>query len=516
MDSAIDSLKNGIYKPKEFYDDNGIACLRMYNIDKGKIVWENIKRMILTDTEVDEYGLKPGDILVNRVNSRELVGKAAPIFPSLDKSVFESKNFRLRPNYDAFNYILLSFWLNLFGPSYFNRNAQQTVGMASINQKQLRDMPLPIPPRLEQDNIVAKIEELSSKLEVGVAALEKAQAQLKRYRASVLKAACEGRLVPTEAELARKEKRAYEPAEALLERILEERRAAWEGAELAKMVRAGKAPKNNKWMAKYKEPAAPDTSDLPKLPEGWVWATIEQLASPKPRSIQSGPFGSNLRHSEFQKTGILVIGIDNVQDCNFSMGAEHRISQAKFKELAKYKARPLDVLITVMATVGRCAVVPSDLEPAIITKHVYRITCNHNIVLPYYLQYALAGGASVRNQMFGQVRGQTRPGINGGILKKLAIPLPPLNEQKRIVAQIQDSESLIENMLGGIDANLAMANGMRQSILRRAFQGKLVPQDPNDEPASVLLERIKTERAKAAPAKRRPRKTNKRQRSLPL
>ena len=92
-----------------------------------------------------------------------------------------------------------------------------------------------------------------------MAALRRAQANLKRYRASVLKDACEGRLVPTEAELARSEGREYEPADVLLERILAERRARWESQE--------------KRRGKYKEPSAPDTSALPELPEGWVWAT---------------------------------------------------------------------------------------------------------------------------------------------------------------------------------------------------------------------------------------------------
>ena len=103
-------------------------------------------------------------------------------------------------------------------------------------------------------------------LDASVAALKRVQANLKRYRASVLKAACEGRLVPTEAELARAEGRDYEPADRLLERILAERRARWEAQE--------------KRRGKYKEPVAPDTSDLPELPEGWVWAiSLDQLTN---------------------------------------------------------------------------------------------------------------------------------------------------------------------------------------------------------------------------------------------
>jgi len=230
-----------------------------------------------------------------------------------------------------------------------------------VDFDQIGTYELLLAPRPEQDRIVAEIEKQFTRLDAATAALKRVQANLKRYRASVLKAACEGRLVPTEAELARKEGRAYEPADKLLQRILRERRARWEADTLAKMQASGKPPKDDHWKQKYKEPSAPDTTNLPLLPEGWCWASIEELASPEPRSIQSGPFGSNLLHSEFHETGILAVGIDNVFDGKFSFGSQNRISPAKYRELAKYSARPQDVLITVMATVGRCCVFPPGL-----------------------------------------------------------------------------------------------------------------------------------------------------------
>jgi type I restriction enzyme S subunit len=110
---------------------------------------------------------------------------------------------------------------------------------------------------------------LRSRLDAATAALKRVQANLKRYRASVLKAACEGRLVPTEAELARKEGRDYKPADKLLQRILRERRARWEADTLAKLQASGKSPKDDHWKQKYKAPSAPDTANLPPLPEGW-------------------------------------------------------------------------------------------------------------------------------------------------------------------------------------------------------------------------------------------------------
>lgn len=126
------SMKNGIYKSEEFYAKNGTPCLRMYNIENGKIAWFDIKRMILSQDEIDEYELKSGDLLVNRVNSRELVGKTAIIKSLNEKSVYESKNIRLRI-IDKINSAYINFWFLLYANGYFNKNAQQTVGMASIN-----------------------------------------------------------------------------------------------------------------------------------------------------------------------------------------------------------------------------------------------------------------------------------------------------------------------------------------------------------------------------------------------
>lgn len=363
-------------------------------------------------------------------------------------------------------------------------NRTKGVAQKKVSLGRFRSVTYPVAPLAEQRRIIDAIETQLTRLDAAVASLERARANLKRARASVLKAAVEGRLVPTEAELARREGRSYEHASVLLERILEERRRRHE-----------EAPVGAKRKEKYKPPVEPDAESLPKLPTGWVWSTVDQLASYKPRSIQSGPFGSSLRHSEFQDSGKLVIGIDNVQDGYFTIGSENRISESKFEDLERFRARPLDVAITVMATVGRCCVLPADLEPAIITKHVYRITANPQAVHPRYLMYMLKGAPPVRKQMFSKARGQTRLGLNGTIVKSLSIPLPPPAEQERIVESVDRELSVIDAIYQTVEHNLQRCERLRQSVLKRAFEGKLVPQDPNDEPASELLARIEAERA---------------------
>jgi len=215
LGEVTESMKNGIYKPKRFYSDDGIACLRMYNIESGKIVWKDIKRMILTSEEVHAYELKAGDILVNRVNSRELVGKAAVIPKDLEICVYESKNIRLRLLGNFVDNKYVNFWLQIFRQKYFNRHAQQTVGMASINQEQLSSMPVPLSPLLEQRKIVEEIEHSFSIVDEIEKNVNHSMTQAEKLRQAVLRKAFWGKLAlqdPTD-----------EPAEKLLERIREEK-----------------------------------------------------------------------------------------------------------------------------------------------------------------------------------------------------------------------------------------------------------------------------------------------------
>jgi type I restriction enzyme S subunit len=176
---------------------------------------------------------------------------------------------------------------------------------------------LPLPPRSEQDRIVAEIEKQFTRLDAAVAALNRVQANLKRYRAVVLKAACEGRLVPTEAELARKEGRGYETGEQLLARVLEECRSRWEADQLARM-RAPDEPPNDDGKKKYKKREPPDAHCLPKLPEGWAWGSLGQIAD-----IQGGILKQPSRAP--QKNAYPFLRVANVYRGRLDLSEIHRI-----------------------------------------------------------------------------------------------------------------------------------------------------------------------------------------------
>lgn len=443
LGDVVESMKNGLYRPASSYADDGVACLRMYNIADGRIVWRDIKRMTLSEEEIREYELLPGDLLVNRVNSRELVGKAAAIPAGLERSVFESKNIRLRLRRDLVSPEFVSFRLQSAGSAYFNRNAQQVVGMASISQPQVARFPLPLPPLDEQRRLVAEIEKQFSRLDAGVAALRRVQANLKRYRAAVLKAACEGRLVPTEAELARKEGRNFESGGALLAHILDERRSNWEGK------------------GKFREPASPSKS-LNPLPAGWTWAHVEQLGDVQlgrqrsPKNVSKDYPTKYIRAANITEGGL---DLSDVLEMEFSPAERERFS-----------LRPGDVVLS------EASGSPSQVGKPAIWRNELPLCCFQNTVLrlrptavdPKYVLVTFQ--CFYANGIFAQVAGGV--GINHlGAEKFSAIPfpLPPLAEQARIVAEVERRLSVVQELEASVGTDLQRAARLRQSILRTAF-----------------------------------------------
>ena len=340
---------------------------------------------------------------------------------------------------------------------------------------------IPLPPLAEQRRIVAEIETQFTRLDASVAALRRAQANLKRYRASVLKDACEGRLVPIEAELARSEGREYESADVLLERILAERRARWESQE--------------KRRGKYREPSAPDTSALPELPEGWVWATVEQLSE-----IQGGIQKQPKRAPADNPYPFLRVA--NVLRGSLNLGEVHQIELFS-GELEKLRLVPGDLLIVEgngsPSQIGRMAMWKGGIEDCVHQNHIIRARLVGDLSAKYAETYWNSPtGASEVSKVASSTSGLYTLSVSK--VSVLPIPLPPLDEQRRIVAEVERRLSVVQQAEATVEASLARAERLRQSILKQAFTGRLVPQDPGDEPASALLERIRVEREAEAQA----------------
>lgn len=485
LKDLVSKLVDGSHNPPPKMQ-RGLPMLSAINVANNKID-PLPNRLVDPDAFAEEHQrtrVSPGDVLLTIVGA---IGRAAVVPPNvtpftLQRSVAVLSPILLEPKFLMYQ---------LEGPrlsKHLKDNARGTA-QKGVYLKTLGQTQIWLPPLEEQRRIVAKIEEIFSELDKGVESLTTAREQLEAYRQLTLKRAFAGQLTADW----RSQNQPQEDGTVLRERILKCRREEWERAELTRLCQAGRGPKNDTWKNRYPEPDSFDKEGLFELPTSWCWAGLDEIVSGKPRSMQSGPFGSNLLHSEFQDTGVLVLGIDNVHDGTFSMGSQNRISQQKYHELEKYSARHGDLLITVMASLGRTCVVPRDLEPAIITKHVYRVTMEEDLVVPEFFNLLLQGPTTSRARMFKNAQGQTRPGLNGGILKALPIPLCSRAEQLEVISRLSSLLSKVDQALATIDDQLARTTALRQSILKRAFTGQLVSQDPSDEPASVLLERIRAE-----------------------
>jgi type I restriction enzyme S subunit len=347
-----------------------------------------------------------------------------------------------------------------------------------ISGKKAAQIPFPVAPPDEQRRIVAEVEKQFTRLEAGVAALRRVQANLKRYRAAVLKAACEGRLVPTEAELARQEGRSYEPAANLLARIIAERRSIHERSQ-ASTTRGRKR--------KYKEPLSPSGHKGEHLPDGWTWVAWDQIAY----SQNGRPFPS----AQYQSTGFKLLRPGNLHVSGKVVWTQDntRCMPQKFVDENSdliVRGRELVMNLTAQSLkdefLGRvCLTV--DREECLLNQRLARLA--PIIVLPEFLLYLLKGWR-FRRFVDGLNSGSLIQHMFTSQLARFTFPLPPLAEQARIVEEVERRLSVIERAEATVTANLRRAARLRQSILQQAFSGKLVTDDPEDTPPSASDNRL--------------------------
>ncbi len=382
------------------------------------------------------------------------------------------------------------------------RNAQRAmaggVGQMRVPVEFLKSLTIPVAPTREQSRIAETLDALFSDVDAGVAALERAGERLKLYRASVLKAAVEGSLT---ADWRRRNPQA-EPGAELLKRILVERRRCWEQDQIRKFQEREKTPPKN-WKARYKEPAAPDTADLPPLPEGWCWGSLDQLGK-----LDRGRSRHRPRNADFLYGGAYpFIQTGDVKGADQYL--RHHTQTYSEAGLRQSRLWPAETLcITIAANIAETAILA---YPACFPDSIVGVLFDPSLVSVRYVELFVQ---STRDQISVYAPATAQKNINNRILRALAIPLPPFAEQLAIV--VEDQFSTIDHLEADIEANLFGAQALRQAILKHAFSGKLVPQDPKDDPASELLERIAAERqareSKAAAAKRSARAGGKRRR----
>ena len=342
---------------------------------------------------------------------------------------------------------------------------------------------LPLAPENEQKRIVAEIEKQFSRLDEAVENLNRIKANLQRYKASVLKAAVEGELT----EDWRKAHSDIEPADKLLERILAERRKKWEEAELAKMKVKGKVPKDDKWKKKYRKPKLPDTSRMPKIPRDWFWASLDQINDPT-RIITYGV----IKLGEHIDDGVITLRSSNVRHLWLEMTNVKKIQPDLSNNYSRTILHGGEVLITIRGTLGGVVAVSNECSGYNISREVAMISPAFDM-LPECLAIHI-GSKPIQNWLLYNTKGIAYTGINIETLKTTPVPLMSRREQEIIVSTVEQYLSFVYKLDSIIDISLSRAEVLRQSILNKAFSGKLVVQDQKDEPVGNLLKRIKDER----------------------
>ncbi|EKF9827128.1 restriction endonuclease subunit S [Vibrio cholerae] len=379
------------------------------------------------------------------------------------------------------------------------------VGIPHINPVVLNNLPFNLAPENEQTRIVDKLEELFSELDAGVKELKAAQTKLSQYRQSLLKSAVEGSL--TQQWRAENRDRVQETGEQLLARILKQRREQWQQQKLAEFAEKGKIPPKN-WQDKYPEP---QKYIVENYPNEWFSCDLEALIPSDGTGTKTGPFGSLLKKHEHLKSGVPVVGIENIQRMKFVFGTKIHISEEKAEQLSEYELKRGDVVISRSGTVGEVCVIPEVLGNARFSTNIIRVRLNRDVIRPEYFCLLFNADPFVLQQIKKLCVGSTRDFLNTKILKSIRFILPPIIEQDRVLELLENEEIRMNCLENDLNLKLKQSEAQRKNILKSAFSGQLVPQDPNDEPASVLLEKIKQEREALAklPKPRKPSKPKK-------
>lgn len=353
----------------------------------------------------------------------------------------------------------------------------------AVKSADIREHVIALPPLDEQTRIAQKLDELLTQVDSLKARIDAIPTLLKHFHQSVLAAAVSGKLTEDWRTLNQPT-----PISLLLDKISQERDSLKKSKQLKPSF------------GKYTE-----VGHLYPLPgSAWSWVCLDQISKNENNALKAGPFGSALKKSDCVATGFKVYGQEQVISGDEGLST-YFIDKQKFKDLGSCRVEEGDILVSLVGTIGKVLILSEEAEVGVINPRLVKASLAPEISREYVKIYM---DSIIAHDFFKQFsHGGTMEILNLGILKKLPIPLPPLAEQTEIVRRVEQLFAFADQLEAKVAAAKNRIDHLTQSILAKAFRGELVPQDPNDEPASVLLERIKAQRA-AAPKVKRGRKAS--------
>lgn len=435
----------------------------------------------------------PGDVLISKINPR--LNRAWVVGNFTNHPKIASTEWIVFKRSDAVDSQLLCGILQSFRiRDFLAHNASGVGGSLTRAKPALVDqITIGLPPVAEQQRIVAKIEELFSELDKGIESLKTAQAQLKVYRQALLKHAFEGKLT---AQWRADNPDKLETAEALLARIQRERAERYR-QQIANWEAGGKQGSKPKAPKPLPPLTAEELAELPELPAGWGWVKLGSL-------IDDPAYGTS-KKCDYETVGVGVLRIPNVVSGKVD-ATDLKFAQFSPEEIAAYQLASGDLLMIrsngSVSIVGKCALVSQQDIAYLYAGYLIRLRPLQPLVLPAYLAQLLSSH-ELRKQI--EYKAKSTSGvnnINSGEIQSLLVPFCDLTEQGLILAELESKLSKADQLDRTLATALQQSEALRQSILKKALSGQLVPQDPTDEPAASLLARIKAEQSAAPKAKK--------------
>jgi len=443
------SITDGPFGSKlktEHYTRSGPRVIRLTNIGEGTFVDAQAHISDAHFSTLTKHRVFAGDIVIAALG--EKLPRACLIPETVGPAIVKADCIRFRPD-DQHSAQFLNYALNWEATQKRTAAIVHGVGRPRLNLSEIKSVLLPVASLREERRIVAEIEKQFTRLDAGVAALRRITANLKRYRAAVLKAACDGLLVPTEAEQAQTEERAHESARALI-------------------ARTPKPPRPNRWSSRSKDVIRGHSAlavGEPKtiLPRGWTWSPLVDIAR-----MESGHTPSR-NHPEWWGGDIPWIGIADAKEHNGRTIYE-TLQHTNADGIANSASRLLPlgtVCISRTASVGYVVVMGREMA----TSQDFVNWTPSGAVSSDWLRIVFSADREAL-QRFG--KGSVHRTVYFPEWLSMHIAVPPLAEQTRIVAEIERRLSVVDKLEAVVSANLQRATRLRQSILQKAFAGELV------------------------------------------